>query len=483
MMRRGFCSRIWPIVILWCMVAVISACAGAAEPAKPTIRITTLEDDSQVNVGQQVAIGFEAADVKGVTQVELTINGEPTYVEAATPPVNVFSGSYTWLPEQAGSYLIQVVTFNVDGAVSDPAQVAVRVEEVDVAAGPTPTIAPVEPLPTTSDIPTETPTVILVPPTPSGLTPTPTSTPEPDSAAVAETEPLVTAKVGLNVRLGPSTDYPVIGRLAEGETAEITGKDAISAWWQIVHTSESGDRGWVAAGEEFSTAANAEAIPVIDAPPLPEVAATATPDPSLPTIFTFTAERDTIAIGESVVLNWQLENAKEAYLRYNGREEGVVSPGSKQVSPNSDTVYTLVARNDNGETTAQVTIRVTTTSATPVPVRRDGRVTIVSGQAIDFDEGIIQDDSGTEIDFVWDFQQKGFIRRNGAIGVLVNESFNDISFDDCVSAPYGDPISGVDISGSVVGCYRTSADRLGKFVISAWDLSGKLTIDWLTWNN
>lgn len=460
-----FYSKLFLVVAL-----LLSACGG--EQNRPTIKITTLENGGQVNVGQQIAVGFEAADVKGVIQVELTINGEPTYVEAADPPVNIFSGSYPWKPEQAGSYLIQVVTFNVDGQASDPAQVAIRVEETAGAFAPTPTISPVELIPAEATTLAAIPT-ILVPPTPSGSMQT-------------DLIPRVTAKVNLNVRTGPGIPYPTIGRLSEGQTAEISGRSADSGWWQIFYdsdVSENGEQGWVTADVEFSTATNTTNVPLVEAPPPAAVGQQPPADPAKPTIYSFVAERDTLAAGESVVLSWDLENAREAYLRYNGREEGVVSPGSKRVSPQEDTLYTLIARNDNGETTAQVTIRVTAPASTSVPVLRDGRVTIVNGQAIDFDRGVIQEDSGPEIDFVWDFRQGGFLRRNGAIGTLVGVSFADLTFDDCATTAYGDPLNNVDISSSVVGCYRTGEDRFGKFAITAWDLRGQLTIDWLTWNN
>lgn len=92
---------------------------------------------------------------------------------------------------------------------------------------------------------------------------------------------------------------------------------------------------------------------------------TNTPRP--PTIAYFSAERTTINAGESVTLSWDLSGAQAAYLRYEGTEEGVVAPGGKSVSPAITTVYTLVARNDGGETTAEVTITVFPVTHTPLP--------------------------------------------------------------------------------------------------------------------
>ncbi|GAB4538462.1 MAG: hypothetical protein Kow0063_26310 [Anaerolineae bacterium] len=92
---------------------------------------------------------------------------------------------------------------------------------------------------------------------------------------------------------------------------------------------------------------------------------TNTPRP--PTIAYFNADRTTINAGESVMLSWDLSGAQAAYLRHEGNEEGVVAPGSKSVSPAVTTTYTLVARNDGGETIAEVTITVLPVTHTPLP--------------------------------------------------------------------------------------------------------------------
>ncbi len=118
--------------------------------------------------------------------------------------------------------------------------------------------------------------------------------------------------------------------------------------------------------------------PAADTPtPVPPPTATSTPgptdtpkpteDPELPTITHFTADRSTIYAGERVTLSWDLHDAQGAYLKVAGVEEGVVAPGSKTVSPATTTVYTLIARNDDGEVTADMTITVNPAAATPVP--------------------------------------------------------------------------------------------------------------------
>jgi hypothetical protein len=271
--------------------------------------------------------------------------------------------------------------------------------------------------------------------------------------------------------------------LAKAEIAEITGRDQYRSWWQILFQSDQGEQGWVAAGSEFSTASNADNVPVVDAPPLdsgPEP--TATTSPLKPTIYSFTADRYNIAAGDEVTLRWDLSNAEAAFLRYDSQDEGVVAPGSKVVSPNQDTVYTLLARNQAGETTAQVTIKVGGPTPTPAPVWEDGKVRIVSGQSIDFDQGVVQDSAGVNTDFYWDGPQQKFTPQNGAIGALLSEPYNEITLVDCLNATYGQPIAGVGGVTLITGCYKTSEGRYGKFYVSDWDTSANLTINWLTWD-
>jgi len=92
---------------------------------------------------------------------------------------------------------------------------------------------------------------------------------------------------------------------------------------------------------------------------------TSTPKPTDTVIHNFTADKQVINAGESVVLSWNLSDAEGAYLRYNGLEEGVVAPGSKTVSPTSTTVYKLVARNEGGESVSEIIITVNAAVPTP----------------------------------------------------------------------------------------------------------------------
>jgi hypothetical protein len=48
----------------------------------------------------------------------------------------------------------------------------------------------------------------------------------------------VMAKQDLDIRFGPGTEYPVIGHIAAGKFAQVTGKSANGSWWKINCTYE-----------------------------------------------------------------------------------------------------------------------------------------------------------------------------------------------------------------------------------------------------
>lgn len=93
---------------------------------------------------------------------------------------------------------------------------------------------------------------------------------------------------------------------------------------------------------------------------------TATPKPApTPIIHHFSADRTAITVGESVMLSWDVSGADVAYLRYEDLEAGVIAPGSKTVSPSQTTRYALIARKDDGEVVAELTITVNPALPTP----------------------------------------------------------------------------------------------------------------------
>lgn len=76
-------------------------------------------------------------------------------------------------------------------------------------------------------------------------------------------EPHVRADEAVRVRAGPGTDYPRLGRLAPGEVAPVTGRNADGSWWQIEVAGAGDGLGWVIA--EFVTLVGTSAsVPVIE---------------------------------------------------------------------------------------------------------------------------------------------------------------------------------------------------------------------------
>jgi uncharacterized repeat protein (TIGR01451 family) len=106
------------------------------------------------------------------------------------------------------------------------------------------------------------------------------------SPEVTETEPAtgtLTALVevlALNVRGGPSTTFPVIGKFAQGDEVTVEGRNEAGDWWYVCCIPDSEVRGWISA--ELVTpnfaAEQAAALPVIDSTPPPA----ATPAPVSP---------------------------------------------------------------------------------------------------------------------------------------------------------------------------------------------------------
>ena len=79
--------------------------------------------------------------------------------------------------------------------------------------------------------------------------------------------PSLTASTNVTIHGGPGVEYPVIGILGAGESAEVVGISADGMWWAIKLPDTSNEFGWVA--NEFVVTRNTDNVPVMVAPPLP----------------------------------------------------------------------------------------------------------------------------------------------------------------------------------------------------------------------
>ncbi len=78
--------------------------------------------------------------------------------------------------------------------------------------------------------------------TPEGPTAT-AEPPTPEPSPTAEPAAFTVNSASLNVRSGPGTAFGVIGRLTNGQSFPITGKNRDGSWWQFDY---NGRTGWVA---------------------------------------------------------------------------------------------------------------------------------------------------------------------------------------------------------------------------------------------
>lgn len=106
--------------------------------------------------------------------------------------------------------------------------------------------------------PTAEPTATVEP------TPEPSPTPEPAAFTVSS--------ASINVRSGPGTSFPVLGRLTQGQSFPISGKSENGDWWEFDY---NGKQGWVISTNVTTTGAESVQI----AQNIPEVP-TAAPRPT-----------------------------------------------------------------------------------------------------------------------------------------------------------------------------------------------------------
>ncbi len=257
----------WKIFLLVCTLAVLSACnltrtrpttepvvtgTAAAVDGKPVVTISSPQDGDEVVIGTDVFVSANATDSVGITRVQLiadnqivkTVSSESV---AGDQNMNVL---LDFRPAAAGELALEVIAYR--GAVaSDPAtiNIIVRQNQAQVTA----TIIPQ----------TNVPVIDPNDPTCRALT-----------------------NVGLNVRTGPSTNFPRITTLPAGRQVPIIGRVGDNTWWLVrVNATTSGwviQRNPLNPNEEFvSIFGVCSGIPIISSPATPTIfPPTITPTPS-----------------------------------------------------------------------------------------------------------------------------------------------------------------------------------------------------------
>jgi uncharacterized protein YraI len=310
----------------------------------PTAEIIAPISGAVIQAGQAIPVNVIANDDEAIARIELYVDN--SLVESRVAPagsaLTTLSEQFNWSASMAGPHTLQARAYDVADQMGASPVVAVEVQ----MPGGQPTEIP-SPTPGSGEEPT------LPPPT----APPATATPE---------LALVTANVNANVRSGPGTNYPVVGGLAEGETASVTGRNADSSWWQISYTGRSA---WIA---NSVVTANAQAFnaPVVSAPPPP---ATSTPLPptAVPTSAAPTntpapsaglwADQTNLTAGQCTTLHWNYTNIRAFYISFGFGydKEGQPGTGTRQVCPSVTTEYkTTVVRSDGTQEFPSLTINV-----------------------------------------------------------------------------------------------------------------------------
>ena len=230
-------QEITAITVLLLLVTGILACElpGLGGGPKPTVVILSPTSGTQVKAGETVTIQSSATDVKGVTRVELWVDGSLVRSDDSPQRQPAFGVTQEWTAAVLGSHSVTVKAYNAAGRVSDPATVTVNVIE-EMMATPVPL-----------------PSVTLPPGVPWAA---------------------ITADI-LNVRRGPGTNYGALGQLQQNDVVEIAGKNVDGSWLQVVYPTGTIGRGWISASYAQVRGSSAF-IPVVEAPPPP----TPTPTPA-----------------------------------------------------------------------------------------------------------------------------------------------------------------------------------------------------------
>lgn len=153
-------------------LAILACQLPGSTNEPPTISVISPPQGTEIKVGETLEVVYHAEDVKGIIQVDMTLDG--TVIASQKAPVpqgqSPLEGILRWTPETPGTYNLLLTAFNADEMDSPPAGVSISVvagesqaeAEIEVEAkveseaviDPSPTVEPTaEPEPTPTVIP------------------------------------------------------------------------------------------------------------------------------------------------------------------------------------------------------------------------------------------------------------------------------------------------------------------------------------------
>jgi peptidoglycan-associated lipoprotein len=146
-----------------------------------------------------------------------------------------------------------------------------------------------------------------------------------------------------------------------------------------------------------------------------------TPPPAAPSVPTVALSAYPIAVGQgqSSTLTWQTTNANEITIA----GLGTVPPsGSRSVTPDASTTYTLIAKGAGGtnETSARVTVSPATATATPSPTDEELFSKNVKDVFFDYDRFIVRTDEAPAVQ-----NNQSFLAQHPRMKILVEGHCDD----------------------------------------------------------
>jgi hypothetical protein len=333
---------------------------GEVAPESQPVRVVSPPNGSLATQNQPVNITVEVRSPKGINRVELFYKNQ--LIGSDSPAgVTFYRGAFDWKPPEAGSLTVTVWAYDQDGGVLGPASVLLNValdqELRQLQAPPTSTLPP----PCTDNASLESISV------PDGYRVTPGTAVNVtwrvrNSGNCQWDSSYKLAFVG-GERMGGEESLAVSGVIGEQGTVEFTAHlyapqtpKIYEGRWKMKDSSGTEFGNDVYVRIEVIPAATSTPTLTPTATPTPLVTPSVTPTPKI-TIHSFTADPTTIERGQSSILRWEVEGAKQIYL-YPGGESGVSSVSSYVASPASTTTYRLVAVYDWTRDERQVTITV-----------------------------------------------------------------------------------------------------------------------------
>jgi len=151
------------ILIIFFLIALgLSSCASELNPY-PKAWIDYPHEGAAFQPGTSVSVLSHGFAREGVAEIVLSVNGEAYRRDVPAEAGDDFvSVQQDWIPVETGIYTLLVQVYDIQGQISNPARVTVKVVEKD----PTPVV-------------TDTPVITVTPLTPTDAPPTPTPTDPP----------------------------------------------------------------------------------------------------------------------------------------------------------------------------------------------------------------------------------------------------------------------------------------------------------------